>query len=196
MPGYGKAGPSTVSPISTPRCVIPKSRPRCALWTIAATACTQAIAAIARWATRSTSRCSTRKEGRHAAAFRGPGPLDQHDLRDRVLPIARGAAGTYRPARQGRRHAVFAEPGCRRRLSGEAARRRTGRGDRSGANFGEPVRRRLRHGDGGAHYQGVGRTVLDLCPGDRPGAQGPQGVADRHGDALFGRGDRTGPALL
>jgi len=29
-----------------------------------------------------------------------------------------------------------------------------------------------------------------------PGAEGPQGVEGRHGDALFGRGDRTGPALL
>src|SRR5215216_4679014 len=196
MPGYGKAGPLTVSPISTPRCVIPKSRPRCAPWTIAATACTRAIAAIARWAMRSTSRCSTRKEGRHAAAFRDPGPLDQHDLRDRVLPLAPGAASAHRPARQGRQHAVFAEPGCRRGLSVEAARRGTGRGDRAGADLGEPVRRRLRRGDGEAHDRGVWRAVPYLCPGDRPGAKSPQGVAGRHGDALFGRGDRTGPALL
>src|SRR5512143_3816391 len=62
MPGYGKAGPSTVSPISTPRCMIPRSRPRCGLSTIAATGCTRAIAAIAGWATRSTSRCSIRSE--------------------------------------------------------------------------------------------------------------------------------------
>src|SRR5438046_6103385 len=118
MPGYGKAGPLTVSRISTPRCVIPRSRPRCELWTIAATACIRATAATARWATRSTSRCSTRKEGCHDAAFRDPGPLDQHDLRDRVLPLAPGAAGAHRPARQGWQHAVFAEPGCRRDLSG------------------------------------------------------------------------------
>src|SRR5918993_899162 len=158
MPGYGKAGRLTVSPISTPRCVIPKSRPRCALWTIAATACTQAIAAIAGWATRSTSRSSTRKEGRHAPAFRDPGPLDQHHVRDRVLPLAPGAAGAYRPARQGRQHAVLAEPRCRRRLSGEAARRGAGRGDRAGANLGEPVHR-LRRSDGEADDRGVGRAV-------------------------------------
>ena len=41
-----------------------------------------------------------------------------------------------------------------------------------------------------------GVPSLDLRPGDRPGAEGPQGVEGRHGDALFGRGDRTGPALL
>jgi len=51
-------------------------------------------------------------------------------------------------------------------------------------------------GDGEADDRGVGRAVLDLRPGDRPRADGPQGVAGRHGDALFGRGDRTGPALL
>src|SRR5690242_11309246 len=58
MPGYATAGPSTVSQTSTPRCAIPRSRPRCEPSTIAATACTRAMAAIARWATRSTSPCS------------------------------------------------------------------------------------------------------------------------------------------
>src|SRR6185436_13923993 len=58
MPGYAKAGRSMASPISTPRCAIPRSRPRCAGSMIAATACTRAIAAIARWATRSTLHCS------------------------------------------------------------------------------------------------------------------------------------------
>src|SRR5437899_12993853 len=54
------------------------------------------------------------------------------------------------------------------------------------------LHRRLRRGDGEADNRGVGRAVLDLRPGDRPGAEGPQGVTGRHGDALFGRGDRTG----
>src|SRR5580693_10206966 len=132
MLGYGKAGSLTVSPILTRRCMIPRSRPRCELWTIAATACTRAIAAIARWATRSTSRCSTRserlewrpmEERYHAATFRDADSLDQHHLRDRVLPFARGAAGAHGPARQGRQHAVLAEHRCRRDLSGEVARR-------------------------------------------------------------------------
>ena len=53
------AARSTRSPISTPRCATPRSRPRCAPRTIAATGCTRATAATARWATRSTWRGSS-----------------------------------------------------------------------------------------------------------------------------------------
>src|SRR5260370_12796743 len=83
MPGYGKAGPSTVSPISPPRCMIPRSRPRCGLSTIAATACTRATAAIARWATRSTSRCSIRSD---ASRLR-PTPEGRNDVMPRHFGI-------------------------------------------------------------------------------------------------------------
>src|SRR5215468_7276983 len=42
----------------------------------------------------------------------------------------------------------------------------------------------------------VGRPLPDVRAGGRPGAESPQGVAGGDGDALLGRGDRTGPALL
>src|SRR3989454_5921407 len=81
MSGCARPTPSTRSSISTRPCAIPTIRPGCCRSTIAATTFTRATWVTARWATPSSSRCST--EADHGVArFTG-----------KIAAVTGGAAG-------------------------------------------------------------------------------------------------------
>src|SRR5438034_3253352 len=81
MSGCARPTPSTRSSISTRPCAIPTIRPGCCRSTIAATTFTRATWGTARWATPSSSRCST--EADHGVAR----------LTGKIAAVTGGASG-------------------------------------------------------------------------------------------------------
>src|SRR5437773_5947903 len=126
MSGCARPTPSTRSSISTRPCAIPTIRPGCCRSTIAATTFTRATWGTARWATPSSSRCSTeadhgvaRLTGKIAAVTGGASGIGEATVR-RVGAEGAKVALADRDVDRGKRVAADIEASGRQALLAEA----------------------------------------------------------------------------